>query len=295
MLSIILSSYQNDYFNQFEKNVGATIGVEFQYEIIKIDNPGLMGICSAYNLGANKAKYPYLLFVHEDIQFETQSWGNKLIQHLKRPEIGIVGLAGATRKSKMISSWYQLLIGNNDANRYNYKQAFKFKDRATELRINNPLQENSVSVTTLDGLFLAIESSKFKQFRFDESLLKSFHGYDLDISLNVSTQYQNIVIYDILVLHFSEGKIDENWENALLLVHEKWMDLLPAVDGTLTIEEQKVVENNLFYGVLDRIFSYNISKFAKLVFVWRLLKIYKIRSKLFERSLVMELRYQLFK
>ena len=294
MLSIILSSYQNDLFDQFESNVKATIGFGVQYEIIRIENPGIMGICEAYNIGASKAQYPYLLFVHEDVQFETQNWGTILIQYLKRPDIGIVGVAGANRKSKMISSWYQLLINDKDANRYNYKQVYKFQDRATELRINNPLQENNSAVTTVDGLFIAIESSKFKQFRFDEALLKSFHGYDLDFSLSVSTKYQNIVVYDILLIHFSEGKVDEIWENEVLLVHKKWMNLLPVVNGTLTIEEQKVIESNFFYGALDRIFSYNISTLAKLVCVVRLLRTYKMVSKLFEKSLVMELKYKLF-
>lgn len=295
MLSIIISSYQNDYYNQFEKNVKATIGAEFQYEIIKIDNPGTMGICTAYNLGASKAQYPYLLFIHEDVQFETQNWGDKLVQHLKRPEIGIVGLAGATRKTKMISSWYQLLVGDKDANRYNYKQVFKFQDRVPELRINNPLQEDTSSVITLDGFFLAIEFSKFNQFKFDESLLKSFHGYDLDFSLSVSAKYQNIVVYDILLVHFSEGKVNEGWENEVLLVHKKWMDILPIGKETLKNNELKMIENSVFYGALDRIFSYDLSKFAKLIIVWRILKIYKMKSKFFEWSFLMELRYKLFK
>ncbi|MEL1240098.1 glycosyltransferase [Flavobacterium flavipallidum] len=294
MLSIIISSYQKSYFNQFEKNVEATIGTGFQYEIIKIDNPGIMGICAAYNSGAAKAKYPNLLFIHEDVQFETQNWGDILIQYLKRPEIGIVGLAGATRKTKMISSWYQLLIGDKDANRYNYKQVFKFQDRATEVRTNNPLQEYTSDVITLDGLFLAIEASKFNHFKFDESLLKSFHGYDLDFSLNVSTQYQNIVIYDILLTHFSEGKVNECWEKEALLVHKKWMKTLPIDDGVLTNSEIKNLETAVLYDTLNRIFSYDLDKFSKLLLIWRILKTYKMKSKFFQKTFLVELRYKLF-
>ncbi|MBC5841481.1 hypothetical protein H8R23_08690 [Flavobacterium sp. F-380] len=295
MLSIILSSYQNDLFDQFESNVKATIGLGFQYEIIRIENPGIMGICEAYNIGASKAQYPYLLFVHEDVQFETQNWGTILMEYLQRPEIGVVGLAGATRKSKMLSSWYQIVTSSKDANRYHYKQTYKFVTRDTKLQLNNPFQEKSSCVLTLDGLFLAIESSKFKQFRFDEALLKRFHGYDLDFSLSVSTKYQNIVVYDILVLHSSEGKTDESWVKELLLVHKKWMDLLPKYNNELTIEEQTALENNLFYGAIDGIFSYDISKLAKLTLVWQLLNAYKMKSKLFERTLVVELFYKIFK
>tara|TARA_R110000868_G_scaffold96857_3_gene266390 strand:+ start:2601 stop:3488 length:888 start_codon:yes stop_codon:yes gene_type:complete len=293
MLSIIISSYQKSYYDQFEKNIEASIGTDFQYEIIKIENPGIMGICSAYNLGASKAKFPYFLFVHEDVQFETQNWGDKLVQHLKRPEVGIVGLAGANRKTKMMSSWYQLSTGNNDANRFYYRQIFKFQEREPELRVNNPFYEDISPVITLDGLFLAIESSKFNQFKFDENLLKSFHGYDLDFSLSVSTRYQNIVIYDILLTHFSEGKVNELWENEVLLVHKKWMNLLPLVNAILKDEELDVIENQVFYETLNRVFSYGISKVAKLIIVWRLLTTYKIQSKIFDRSFIIELKHKL--
>lgn len=295
MLSIILSSYQNDFFNQFESNVKATIGLGFQYEIIKIDNPGLMGICEAYNLGASKAQFSYLLFVHDDVQFETDDWGKKLIQHLKRPEVGVVGLAGATRKSKMISSWYQLVIDGRDANRYHYKQVFKFQDRAIELRINNPFREDTSDVITLDGLFLAIESVKFNKFKFDESLLKSFHGYDLDFSLNVSTQYQNIVVYDILLVHFSEGKVTEEWENEVLLVHEKWMSKLPIGKPELTSSESQAQEKSVLHGALNRVFGYNLTKLSKLIMVWRILKTYKMKSKLFEKSFLADLLFKTIK
>ena len=69
MLSIIISSYQPHYYTALEKNIAATCGVE--YELIKIDNPGLMGLCQAYNKGAEKAKYEYLLFLHEDVNVLT--------------------------------------------------------------------------------------------------------------------------------------------------------------------------------------------------------------------------------
>lgn len=62
MLSIIISSYQPQFYSALEKNIAETIGIP--YEIIKIDNPNLMGICEAYNKGASLSKYDYLLFVH---------------------------------------------------------------------------------------------------------------------------------------------------------------------------------------------------------------------------------------
>lgn len=73
MISIIISSYNKDYYSQFIENVEKTIGVP--YEIIQILNIGAMGVCEAYNKGARQAKFEYLVFCHEDITFETKNWG----------------------------------------------------------------------------------------------------------------------------------------------------------------------------------------------------------------------------
>ena len=92
MLSIIISSYQPHYYIALEKNIADTIGIP--YEIIKIDNPRIMGICEAYNRGAEKAQYDFLLFLHEDVLFETQDWGKELIELLNLENCGAIGVAG---------------------------------------------------------------------------------------------------------------------------------------------------------------------------------------------------------
>jgi hypothetical protein len=51
----------------------------------------------------------------------------------------------------------------------------------------------------------------------------------------------------IFFYSFFRGQVDEIWKT-VTLVHKKWMNLLPVVNGTLTIEEQKKCESN-FYGV----------------------------------------------
>ena len=58
-----------------------------------------MSISAAYNKGARKAKYNYLLFIHEDIKFLENNWGQELLQsHNSNDNIGIIGLAGGTKK-----------------------------------------------------------------------------------------------------------------------------------------------------------------------------------------------------
>src|SRR5690606_19663369 len=104
MISIIVSSHNLNYFKSFSQNVNDTIGIPF--EIIQVWNPGIIGICEAYNKGALNSKYEYLIFCHEDVFFESKEWGNKLITHFNSSsDIGVIGVAGGTYKSNFPSSW----------------------------------------------------------------------------------------------------------------------------------------------------------------------------------------------
>ena len=117
MLSIRISSYQPQFYSALEKNIAETIGIP--YEIIKIDNPNLMGICEAYNKGASLSKYDYLLFVHEDVIFHTKEWGQKLINHLKLENVGVIGVAGSNYVPIAPIGWY---LPDNSYNFLNYIQ-----------------------------------------------------------------------------------------------------------------------------------------------------------------------------
>ncbi|MEG2865326.1 MAG: glycosyltransferase, partial [Mucinivorans sp.] len=79
MISIIVCSVSPDKLSKLKANVEATIGVE--YEFVVVDNrEGKYSICQAYNIGAQRAKYPYLCFAHEDISFVVKyHWGELMM------------------------------------------------------------------------------------------------------------------------------------------------------------------------------------------------------------------------
>ena len=69
MLSIIVCSVSPKKLEDFKANVEKTIGIK-EYEIIAIDNRADKNpIAVVYNKGARLAKYPNLLFIHEDVCF----------------------------------------------------------------------------------------------------------------------------------------------------------------------------------------------------------------------------------
>ncbi|EJL67642.1 glycosyltransferase [Chryseobacterium populi] len=212
MISIIISSYLPHYFSALENNIAETIG-NIPYEIIKIDNPGLMGICEAYNKGAEKARFDCLLFTHEDILFNTGSWGERLIKHLDVPHSGIIGLAGSSYVPVAPSSW-------TVSEKYNSVNILQGNKKNTDSYLIKTTKENRNPVYAVDGVFLAIKRENFNQYKFDDAL-KGFHGYDLDLSLRVSKHLQNYVIDDILIQHFSSGNLDKKWLDANITVKQK--------------------------------------------------------------------------
>src|SRR5438477_1059436 len=103
MISIAICSVNSYYLSQIKENISNSIGVE--YELLVWDNKGInKGLCEVYNMLAAKARFEYICFLHEDILFQTEKWGSKLIDIFdERQDIGVIGLAGNKYKSKFFS------------------------------------------------------------------------------------------------------------------------------------------------------------------------------------------------
>ncbi|MFP7656872.1 glycosyltransferase [Chryseobacterium proteolyticum] len=239
MISIIISSYLPLYFSALERNIADTIGVP--YEIIKIDNPGIMGICEAYNNGAEKAKYDYLLFIHEDILFQITEWGLKLISHLNVSGTGVIGLAGSSYVPVAPSSW-------TVSEEYNFINILQGNKNNTESFLIKRVPQDMNPVYAVDGVFLGIKKENFINYKFNSDI-KGFHGYDLDFTLRVSKKLQNYVVDDILVQHFSMGNLEK-----------KWLDANIRIRSQLGSDFQKRIdhktEEKIFSGFLYKYFEY---------------------------------------
>jgi hypothetical protein len=227
MISIIILSYRKAFLDKVLESIGQTVGVE--YETIILDNQNSQySICSAYNEGIKRSQYPYYCFVHEDVIFKSNNWGAELINDLKQNQnLGMIGVMGAQFKSKYATGWYnplnncKYLVGNIFQGK-NSDSVVHFMDYSPQ----GPIKD---TVVCLDGVFLFSKREVFEQCSFDESMLDGYHGYDLDISLQIlSKGYKLMVNKSIYLFHYSTGSADVAWERYNLLISDKWHNFLPV-------------------------------------------------------------------
>jgi len=221
MLSLIICARSNDIPVSLKQNIANTVGAE--YEIIVIDNSdNHHSIFSAYNLGVEKSKYPYLCFMHDDIAFHTQNWGAKVVKHFTDDSTGAVGIAGSPYFPAMPGAWWSSKVRN--------EITVTDKDGDITPSIHYyPAAADKNECVVLDGVWLCIRRALFEKIKFDDTIFSGFHFYDIDICLQVNQLgYKLYCVFDVWIQHLSVGNTDKTWLKNALLVQKKWRQKLPA-------------------------------------------------------------------
>ncbi len=268
MLSIIICSRNPDISSTLKENIKNTTGVD--YEIIVVDNSkNNYSIFSAYNKGIQQSKFPYLCFVHEDVSFISENWGEKVVQHLSNEKTGIIGIAGGGLMTRIPSSWS---IGNSGMNIIQYD-----KNKTKILKVPADYMYNSYPAILLDGVFLSMRRNLYSSIKFDETF-SGFHGYDFDISTqSIVAGYNNYIVYDVLLEHYSAGKKNFQYFYNLIQVYKKWENCLPLLSrnsyekyyqNLSSIENKrlkKLIKNMIVTGFKTQDIISNIKHFANLL------------------------------
>lgn len=249
MISIIVCSVDRDKLALLEASIAATIGVVYEVVVVdnRVDNHSL---ARAYNLGAQVAKYPYLCFVHEDITFDTHSWGGVIVDQLRMPTTGVIGFAGSVGKTREITGW-------NISECYSRMNFCERADGRSKLFVRNPLGAQFSEVITLDGLALMVRRDVWAEVRFDDVTFSGFHLYDLDFSTAVvAAGYRNYVCHSVMVTHYSRGSFSRVWYDWSVVYHRKWSDTLPlyvsALSDSVVGMNEKLAQRSITYMLLKR-------------------------------------------
>jgi GT2 family glycosyltransferase len=266
LISIIICSRTSQIPDTLSKGIESTIGVP--YELIVIDNSkNDHTIFTAYNKGVKKSKFPYLCFMHDDIMYHTNNWGQGVIKHFEDEKTGAIGVAGSPYAPYMPGPWWGGLLVNEYlfANPVIIKQCPKTKSTSNE-------------VAVLDGVWFCIRKSLFDHIAFDDINFSGFHFYDIDICLQIKQAGYNIYsVFDILIQHFSTGHADIHWQKNALVFHQKWKSMLPLACTPLKYADKceaelKTIDEFAFISMVNKKSLKNIYTLAFLT----LLKYYRI-------------------
>jgi glycosyltransferase involved in cell wall biosynthesis len=243
VISIIVSTHNPEFLNKLEKSISDTIGIE--YEVIPVVNHAQFSICNAYNQGIAKAKYDYLCFVHEDVIFKSQGWGVEAISVMKNDkDIGLIGVAGSKFKSSLPLGWHVSIL--QDMRRgCIFQGQNSFESVFDDFSPDNEKQQIE-DVVCLDGVILFTKKSIFKECFFDEVLLKGFHGYDIDFSLQVFFSGKRVVVdRRIKIFHFSLGQFGKDKAKAEWSISRKWFGHLPVSTSDLNLSWLKIFKKEI--------------------------------------------------
>lgn len=224
MISLIICSRNSDIPQSLKENIAETIGLE--YELIVIDNSkSKYSIFQAYNIGVKRANYPYLCFMHEDILYYTKDWGKIVVGHFEDEKVGCIGVIGSHCLPETLAYWDNMkpylsgVVPSVNGITHSFE---RYREGKTE-----------IPVVTVDGMWFCIKKSSFEIIQFDESLYSGFHFYDMDISMQVSQMLkkQVLVVFDILIGHYSYASINPLFLRNMNLFYDKWKSKLPLVIG----------------------------------------------------------------
>lgn len=189
-------------------------------QYIFVENDGSKSLAEVYNDGLEKSVNDIVVFIHDDLEFETKNLTPKIIKLFDRnPEYGILGLAGTD--NLLSGQWWedkdsmQGQVGHiNGDKRYVSKYSKSFGDTIKE-------------VTVIDGLFMMVHKKRIKK-TFDTQF-EGFHFYDLPICLLNHLEGVKIgVTTKIKLYHKSIGEVDKKWRKNKLFfeaLYEKYLPL----------------------------------------------------------------------
>lgn len=191
-----------------------------EVEIIEKINNGEKSLTQVYNEILDESKHDIIVFCHDDIEFDTNNWGEKLMKLFeKNSDYGILGVAGTT--DLVDGQWWSLKKSSTGIVNH------KIDGKKWESKFSESQNDFIKQVVVLDGLFIAIDKTKIKH-RFDEDF-KGFHFYDLSFCFpNHLSGVKIGVTTKIRITHFSVGATNTSWEENKKQFEEKYKENIPC-------------------------------------------------------------------
>jgi hypothetical protein len=163
-----------------------------------------------------------LVLVHQDAEIVDAEFCAIVRQRLADPQVGLVGCVGAIGV-RSIAWWEASVTCASFINRYDEHGggdlasfSWAWSDAPAYARVGQ--------VETLDGFVLVLSPWVVRNIRFDEEL-GEFHGYDLDLCLQVREAGFKVLTADFRAIHYRQLDMvpdPEQWIDAHVKLADKW-------------------------------------------------------------------------
>ena len=208
-------------------------------EVIEKVNNGEKSLAQVYNEVLSESQTDIVVFCHDDIYFDTNSWYNKLLKHFEKSDFGILGMAGTTQMPSSGMWWEdrRKMVGivNHESD-----------GKKWESKYSESLGNSIIETVVVDGLFIAIDKRKIKK-NFNEDF-KGFHFYDIPFCFENHIEGVKVgVITNIRITHRSIGQTNEQWEENRKLFESKYSKNLPVKLNYDSQRRIKVLISSLFF------------------------------------------------
>lgn len=236
MITIGFSTKKLDL--EFKQHLIDSCGVRGA-EVIHIENNGEYSLTEAYNILLKQSTNDIVVLCHDDIYFDTKNWGKRLLNHFKKTEYGILGVAGSTEMSDSGVWW-------NDRNRMVGIVNHEKEDKKWVSNYSMDLKNNIAEVCVIDGLFIALSKGRIHN-HFNEDI-KDFHFYDVDFSFSNHINSVKVgVIFNVRITHKSVGMTNESWEKNKEQFINIWNSKLPhKLIPSITFSEKPKIKNEKY-------------------------------------------------
>jgi len=214
MLTVVYCTREHN--QKFYNHISKTVGVS-KVKIIEDINEGV-GLPIRYNKYIEESENDLIVFIHDDLIFNTKNWGKKIISHFKKSDYGILGLAGTTDIPES-GRWWE------DQTKMVGIVNHKHDGKIWESKYSNNFGKEIIETVMTDGLFIAIDRTKIKE-KFNEEV--KWHFYDMYFTFKNHLAGVKVgVIFDVRVTHLSIGQTNDEWEETRIKFSNEFKEELP--------------------------------------------------------------------
>jgi 2-polyprenyl-3-methyl-5-hydroxy-6-metoxy-1,4-benzoquinol methylase len=212
-----------------------------KFELIPIDNTKgqFESAAEALNYGAKRANGKYIMFVHQDVDLDSNMWLENAEQILETiSDMGVAGVAGMSQKGKT-----------------NKERGRGYINDSGEIWQWGNAVQNPEKVQTLDESLLIIPKSVFTKLQFDEKTFDGWHCYGVDYCLSVNKMELRPYVLPAFIYHRSRRLNIQNlhaYQSRLYNKHKRHYKNIYTTTGEISSAKLTL---SLLFGVISPLYA----------------------------------------